>query len=138
MTGLGNVPSEVMERLRKRESCRIGVVGASNNPRKFGNIIVRNLLGKGFSVVPIHPVEKQVEGLTCYASILDVPGKLDIVDFVVPPAAALGVLEQMSGLPHDAVWFQDGSFDDAVLTRAAELFPLVVSHACIMVVTNFS
>jgi len=138
MSGTGSIPEVVMERLRHKLSCRIAVVGASNNREKYGNIIVRNLLGKGYTVVPVHPTERQVEGLSCYASIADIPGEVDLVNFVIPPAATLKVLDQMKGFSCDAVWFQDGSFDDVVLARADELFPNVVSHACIMVVTNYA
>ncbi len=135
MDAQGNIPEVVMERLRRKGKCRIAVVGAGNNREKYGNIIVRNLLAKGYTVVPVHPTEKVVEGLTCYASVAEVPGSLDLVDLVIPPSASLKALDAMKGKV-DAVWFQDGSFDETVLARADELFPLVVSHACIMVVTN--
>jgi predicted CoA-binding protein len=130
------IPEGVIALLKNAEKCRIAVVGASNNREKYGNIILRNLAAKGYTVVPVHPTEKQVEGLTCYASVNEIPGGVDLVDFVIPPGATLKALDSLQGRV-SAVWFQDGSFDDAVLEHARPLFPLVVSHACIMVVTNF-
>ena len=42
---------------------RIAVAGASSNPEKYGNKIVRNLLGKGYTVLPLNPREETIEGL---------------------------------------------------------------------------
>src|SRR5262249_28986799 len=56
----------------------VAVIGASNDRRKFGNRAVRAYLEQGYTVVPINPHETQVEGLKAYASILDVPGPVDM------------------------------------------------------------
>ena len=49
-------PPEVFEQLRRRgPETRIAVVGASNDPEKYGNIIVRNLAAKGYTVLPVNP-----------------------------------------------------------------------------------
>jgi predicted CoA-binding protein len=126
----------VLERLERRTSqTRIAVVGASNNPEKYGNIIVRNLMGKGFTVLPVNPREPQVEGLTAYPSLRDVPTPVDVVDIVTPPAVTLAVLREAAECGIKAVFLQDGSFDDAVLAFAATAPFKTVYNACIMVVT---
>ena len=51
----------------------VAVIGASSDPRKFGNRRVRAFRRQGYTVVPINPNEAQVEGLKTYASVLDVP-----------------------------------------------------------------
>ena len=61
------------------------MIGASNNRRKFGNRAVRAYLEQGYTVVPINPHEREVEGLKAYASVLDVPGPIDMASFYVPP-----------------------------------------------------
>ena len=63
-------PSDVMELLRRRgPGTRIAVAGASTNPEKYGNKIVRNLKGKGYTVLPVNPKEDLVEGLSVAHSI---------------------------------------------------------------------
>ena len=57
----------------------VAVIGASNNRSKFGNRAVRAYLEQGYTVVPINPHEKEVEGLKTYASVLDVPGAIDMI-----------------------------------------------------------
>ncbi len=58
----------------------VAVMGASNNPFSVGNRIVKNILDYGFKgqVYPINPKDKEILGLKAYASILDVPGQVDI------------------------------------------------------------
>lgn len=131
-------PPEVLEALRRRgPETRIAVVGASNDPAKYGNVIVRNLAAKGYTVLPVNPREKEIAGLPAFPSLAAVPGPIHIVNVVTPPAVTKGVLEEAARLGHEAVWLQDGSFDDAVLEAAANAPFRTVRDACIMVASNF-
>jgi uncharacterized protein len=136
MSGQGTVSDFVMEQLRTKDR-PIAVVGASGNPAKYGNIITRNLTGKGYEIIPVNPKESSIEGLTVVASAMEAAGRAGILDFVVPPAVALSVLKQLVGTDV-TIWLQDGSFDDEVISFAEANFSHVVHHACIMVVTNLA
>ena len=132
------IPQEVLERLsHKDESTRIAVVGASNNPQKSGNIIVNNLKGKGYTVIPINPKEQEIAGLKVYKDVNSAPGPIHVVDFVTPPNVTKAVLKSMNPDVTDTVWFQDGSFDEEAVEYAKSKFKNVVYNACIMVVTNY-
>ena len=131
-------PPEVLEKLRQRgPGTRIAVVGASNDPAKYGNVIVRNLAAKGYTVLPVNPREAAIAGLPAYPSLAAVPGPVDIVNVVTPPAVTLGILREAALLGLPAVWLQDGSYDDAVLEEAARAPFRTVHEACIMVASNF-
>lgn len=58
----------------------IAIVGASSNPRKWGNIITRNILEAGFggAVYPINPKGGEILGLPVYRRVADVPGEVDL------------------------------------------------------------
>ncbi len=130
-------PQEVMDLLRDK-SIRIAVVGASNNPQKYGNIIVRNLLGKGYgNILPINPREKEIAGLPAYPNLAEAPKPIDLVNFVTPPPVTRKVLEQVAELGLPRVWLQEGSYDDEVLEYVARAPFKTVYDACIMVVTNY-
>lgn len=129
----------ILSRLRKRDgTTRIAVVGASNDPSKYGNIIVRNLSGKGFMVLPVNPKEKEIAGLQAYPTVQNIEGKVDLVVFVTPPQVSMKVLEGIDSNVIDAVWFQDGSFDENVIEEAKKRFTYVVHNACVMMVTNWA
>lgn len=122
--------------LLRSTKTRIAVVGASNDPSKYGNIIVKNLTAHGYQVLPVNPKEATIAGLPAFRSLADVPQPVDIVDVVTPPAVTHRVLEDASKAGIGMVWLQDGSFDQAVID-AAEAAPFkTVHHACIMVVAT--
>jgi len=130
-------PPEVLEALRRRgPETRIAVVGASNDPSKYGNVIVRNLASKGYTVLPVNPREREIAGLPAYPNLAAVPKPVDIVDVVTPPAVTKGILEEAARLGLPAVWLQDGSYDGAVLDAVAKAPFRTVYEACIMVATN--
>lgn len=129
-------PAEVLDALRRRgPGTRIAVVGASNDPAKYGNIIVNNLAGKGYTVLPVNPREAEIAGLRAYGSLRDVPAPIDVVSVVTPPKVTRKVLEQVAELGLPNVFLQDGSFDEDVLTYVAGAKFKTFYNSCIMVVT---
>jgi len=69
----------------------VAVIGASNARQKFGNKAVRAYLRQGWTVYPVNPNEKTVEGLSVYPTIADVPGTVDRVTMYVPPAVGIPI-----------------------------------------------
>ncbi len=63
----------------------IAVIGATPNPFKGGNAILKNLIA-GFrgGIYPINPRYPEIEGLTCFPSVNDVPGPVDLAIVFVP------------------------------------------------------
>jgi predicted CoA-binding protein len=131
----GSALEEATALLRSAKT-RIAVVGASNDPSKYGNIIVKNLMAHGYRVLPVNPKEATIAGLPAFRSLADVPKPVDIVDVVTPPAVTHRVLEDASKAGIGLVWLQDGSFDQTVLDASAAAPFKTVHHACIMVVAR--
>lgn len=131
------VPQNVLAILaNKTAETRIAVVGASNDPSKYGNIIVKQLDGQGYTVLPINPREASICGLTACPNVSAVPQPVDIVNFVTPPVVTKKILEGMVPDITKIVWFQDGSWDDDCIEYAEPRFETVVYNACIMVVSR--
>ena len=99
----------------------IAVVGASNNRHKFGNRAVRAYRQQGYTVVPINPHAGEVEGLKAYASVLDVPGTVDIASFYVPPAVGEQVIGDVARKGIGEVWLNPGAESDELIARARAL-----------------
>jgi predicted CoA-binding protein len=100
----------------------VAVVGASRNRGKFGNKALRAFAQQGYNVVPIHPTASEVEGYKAYASVLDVPGHIDIVTVYVPPGPGLEIMDQLAQLVGvEEIWLNPGADDDVVVARAREL-----------------
>lgn len=107
----------------------VAVIGASSNRNKFGNKALRAFERRGYKVLAINPNEKEVEGHPTFASILDVPGNVDMATVYVPAAAGVVVMEQLAKKGVGEVWLNPGADEDDVVNRAREL-GLNVVQAC--------
>ncbi|HEY7442526.1 MAG TPA: CoA-binding protein [Vicinamibacterales bacterium] len=99
----------------------VAVIGASTNPRKFGNKAVRAFRHQGYQVVPINPRAPEVEGLTAYASVLDVPHAIDMATFYVPPEVGEAIIEDVAAKQIPEVWLNPGAESPALVSRARAL-----------------
>jgi len=115
---------------------RIAVVGASDDPGKFGHRIYRDLKRKGFDVYPVNPARSTVDGDRCYAALAELPEPPSIVNLVVPPAATRHVLEDCLGLGLRNVWLQPGAEDAEVLDFLDRHRFNYLAQTCIMVETR--
>ena len=111
---------------------RFAVVGATDNPQKYGNQIVKNLKSRGYEVYPVNPGLKEVEGLDCYPSLADIPSEVDVVDFVVPPGVTEKILIQCKELKLDRIWLQPGSESEAAISFCRNNNMKVVHSVCVM------
>ena len=93
----------------------IAVVGAGDDPAKWGGRIYRDLKAKGFRVLAVNPNRTTVDGDPAYPSVADLPQPPTIVDIVVPPPMTLQVLHRCRELGLWRVWVQPGAQDAAVL-----------------------
>ena len=99
----------------------VAVIGASNDRRKFGNRALRAFLQQGYTAIPINPHESSVEGLKAYASVLDVPGPIDMASFYVHPDVGLSVIEEVARKQIAEVWLNPGADSDELVARARAL-----------------
>jgi uncharacterized protein len=110
----------------------VAVIGASNDRSKFGNRAVRAFRQQGYTVIPINPHETEIEGLKAYASVLDVPGMIDMASFYVPPEIGERIIEEVAQKGIAEVWFNPGADSDQLIARAKALH-IVPIVACSIV-----
>jgi len=111
---------------------RFAVVGATTNTKKYGNEIFRNLISRGYEVYPVNPRLKEIEGTKCYPSLSNLPVKVDVVDFVVPPPVTEEILKECKELELDRIWLQPGSESEAAVAFCVENNLKVVHGVCVM------
>jgi predicted CoA-binding protein len=110
----------------------VAVIGASSHRSKYGNKALRAFANQGYTVYAINPHEQSVEGHKAYASVLDVPGPLDMATIYVPPEVGVGVMDEIArkGIPE--VWLNPGADGREVVDRANAL-GLITIQACSIV-----
>jgi predicted CoA-binding protein len=99
----------------------VAVIGASNDRHKFGNKAVRAFQQQGYKVYPVNPNETEVERLTAFKSILDLPLRPEMVTVYVPPQVLLKLLPDIASKGCDELWLNPGTESDAVLAEAERL-----------------
>ena len=111
---------------------KFAIVGATNDTRKYGHEIFNNLRRRGYEVYPVNPRLKILEGVKCYPGLDDIPVKVDVVDFVVPPEVTKTVLNECKRLGLDRIWLQPGSESEDAIAFCHENNLKVVYGACVM------
>lgn len=111
----------------------VAILGASADRAKFGNKSIRAHQQQGFTVYPVNPKGGQIEGLTVYKSLTEVPpGKLDRISVYLPPPILLQVLPEIAERGCEELWLNPGSDSDEAVDAARKL-GLNVIQACSIV-----
>ena len=111
---------------------RFAIVGATNNTKKYGYEIFKNLTSRGYEVYPVNPRLKELEGVKCYPTLTDIPVRVDVVDFVVPPKVTETTLKECKRLGLDCIWLQPGSESEAAIAFCHKNNLKVVHGVCVM------
>jgi hypothetical protein len=118
---------------RTPRALRVAIVGASNDERKYGSIILRAVVGRGSEAVPVTPSSSSVHGIAAARTLGEVASRIDLASFVVPPARALDALATLPPEARVPVWLQPGAYDDEVVAEARRLGLPVLAGPCILV-----
>ncbi|MGE5678124.1 MAG: CoA-binding protein [Pseudomonadota bacterium] len=108
------------------------VIGANNDPGKFGNIIFKRLKAEGYTVYPVNPMYTEVEGDKCYPDISSLPEKPEVLDMVVSPKRGKAFIKEAAGLGIQNIWLQPGTYDSELLALTKE-YQLTALQACVLV-----
>jgi predicted CoA-binding protein len=112
------------------------VVGVSEAHHKFGRRIFEHLRSRGYRVRAVNPrlVPALADGTPVWASISDLDPVPAVVNVVVPPAEAAGILEMCRAIGVPIVWFQPGAEDPLAIARAEDAgMRIVHGGACALV-----
>ncbi|PPQ87483.1 hypothetical protein CVT25_008219 [Psilocybe cyanescens] len=97
------------------------VVGASKDTTKYGTRILKWYQARTFNVTPVHPKEKELEGLSTITAIGELPSpKETSVSIITPPKVTLGILKQAKDIDIPALWLQPGAEDAEVIEYIKE------------------
>jgi predicted CoA-binding protein len=110
----------------------VAVIGASSDRRKFGNKAFRAFQAEGHTVIPINPNEREVEGIATYASVTDVPGRIDMATVYVPPDIGITLLAGFEKKQIAEIWINPGAESDELIAEARRR-KLNIIEACSIV-----
>src|ERR1044071_1494891 len=90
----------------------VAVVGASNDRSKYGNKALRAYKAEGYTVIPINPNEREVEGIRAYPSVVDVPDPIDMATVYVQPDVLPALLDDFARKQIPEIWVNPGAESD--------------------------
>jgi uncharacterized protein len=110
----------------------IAVVGLSDNPMKPSYGVSQYMQSRGYRIIPVNPQCSEVLGEKSYASLLDVPDKIDIVDVFRRPDAVPEIVDQAIQLKVPAIWLQETVVHEEAAQKARQAGIFVVMDKCIL------
>ena len=111
----------------------IAIVGLSKNTLRASHFVGFYLRRHGYRVIAVNPREKEIFGEQSYASLRDVPERVDIVNVFRAPDALPEIAADAVAIGAKSLWCQFGVINEEG-TRVAEQGGLtVVVDRCIKV-----
>jgi hypothetical protein len=127
------INDDSLRRILKR-SRTIAVVGVSANPVRPSYFVARYLGLKGFRVIPVNPglAGQTLFGETVYASLVDIPHDVDMVDIFRKPDAVPALLDEALARWPDlqTIWMQIGVTHPEAAAKAEARGVTVVQDRC--------
>ncbi|MBN1476774.1 CoA-binding protein [Candidatus Sumerlaeota bacterium] len=111
----------------------LAVVGVSRDPAKWGTIVFRDLRSKGYTVYPVNPHMKTLDGAEAFASLSDLPEPVGGVVIVTQPRVTLEIVREAADLGVRRVWMQQGAESPEAIALCEEHGISTVHGVCVMV-----
>ena len=108
MTDLGRYQDPLTIQRVVHSARTIAVVGLSDNELRASYFVGYYLKRHGYRVIPVNPRRTEILGETCYASLLDVPVPVDVVNVFRVPEALPGIAREAAAIHAGALWCQFG------------------------------
>ena len=111
----------------------IAIVGLSSNELRASHFVGFYLQRHGYRVIPVNPRETEVLGEPSYASLLDVPVPIDIVNVFRAPEALPAIAEEAVATEAGALWTQFGVINEEGARIAQDGGLTVIMDRCLKV-----
>jgi predicted CoA-binding protein len=109
----------------------IAVVGLSSKPNRPSLEVARYLQEHGYRIVPVNPKEAEVLGERAYASLADVPERIDVVDVFRRAEETPAIAREAVAIGARVLWLQEGIVSDDAARIATEGGLEVIMGVCI-------
>jgi uncharacterized protein len=123
-------PDPVADLLKRSKT--IAVVGLSNSPLRPSHGVSAYMQMNGYRIIPVNPEIKEALGENAFATLLDVPEKIDIVNIFRRPEFVEEVVDQAIRLKVPAIWMQEEVVNEKAAHKARQEGIFVIMDSCIL------
>lgn len=111
----------------------VAIVGLSPNELRPSNFVGYYLQRHGYRVIPVNPRETEILGATSYASLSEIPERVDVVDVFRRSETVPAIAEEAVAIGAGALWLQFGVISPEGATIAERGGLDVVMDRCLKV-----
>jgi predicted CoA-binding protein len=110
----------------------IAMVGASPDWNRPSYFAMKYLQIKGYRVIPVNPkaAGQEILGERVYATLKEIPDKVDMVDIFRASSAVPPIVEDAIAIGANVVWMQIGVRHDEAARRAEAAGLTVIMNRC--------
>lgn len=120
------------------QSPEFAVIGASSNRNKYGNKVLRCYIQHQMKVYPVHPSEDEVEGLTVFSSVMELPNEVKSISIITPPQITEEVVNEAIKRGIQNIWMQPGAESQQAIQNCIDhQINVIAKGPCILVVLGF-
>jgi uncharacterized protein len=109
----------------------VAVVGLSPNSTRPSYGVSQAMQGFGYTIVPVHPLAREVLGAKAYPRLGDIPVTIDLVNVFRRAEFIDGIVGECLGLGLKSIWIQEGIVNEPAALRAQAGGMMVVMDRCI-------
>jgi len=106
------------------------ILGLSNNPDRAAFSVAALLKQKGHTIIPVHPKAETVHGEKGYATLEEIPVKVDVVDFFINSELVGRNVDRAIAIGAKAIWLQLGVIDKESVQRAEQAGLTAIMDRC--------
>ena len=106
------------------------ILGLSNNPDRAAYSVAALLKQKGHTIIPVHPKAETVHGEKGYATLEEIPVKVDVVDFFINSELVGRNVDRAIAIGAKAIWLQLGVIDQESVQRAEQAGLTAIMDRC--------
>lgn len=126
---------EDIQKLRRilKENKTIAVVGLSSKWHRPSYFAAKYLKEHGYRIIPVNPGNDEILGEKCYASLLDIPDPVDVVDIFRRPKDVPPIVDEAIKIGAKVVWMQLGVINEEAAEKARDAGLEVVMDRCMKI-----
>jgi uncharacterized protein len=102
-------------------SKRVALVGLERQESGFSRAVFRELLRRGYDMVPVNPALAEAEGRRCYARVQDIEPGVQAALLLTPPARTAEVVRDCLAAGIRQLWLHRGTGAGSASPEALEL-----------------
>jgi len=110
----------------------VAVIGMSKHSSKAAHYVPKYLIDNGYDVTPVNPNAEKILNISCYDSVSEIEGSVDIIDVFRPSEQISFIIRDCIEKKPKVIWLQEGIHDFESEELAQKAGILVVFNRCML------